>query len=229
MAVAKSFQNYIFLGEPFEKSGRMYVEVQNPKTLTVRTVRWYPEAENEDRIIMRSMRTALGFENGFITIFKGDTYPHLEYFQLSCARYCTRWGWYIISTDEVPNDLPEGITPIRLDWNLVGEGENLKSEEVIKTAVESLLYDEGASDFVGSVGERLELTVVIKRAIRLENDYGVSTMHIMETADGNVFVWTTASKTWAEGETKTIRGTLKEHKVYRNVKQNILTRCMERK
>ena len=232
MAVAKSFQNFDIVKEPFEENGRMYVEVRNPKTLTVRRVRWYDEEVRpaaEDKVIVKSMRKALGFENGYITIFKGDTYPHLEYFQLSVARYCNRWGWYIISTDKVPNDLPEGITPIRLDWNLVGEGENLKSEEVVKTAVESLLYDEGTSEFVGSVGERLELTVIIKRAIRLENDYGVSTMHIMESADGNVFVWTTASKTWAEGETKTIRGTLKEHKVYRNVKQNILTRCMERK
>ena len=52
-------------------------------------------------------------------------------------------------------------------------------------------------------------------------------MHIMTGTDSNEYVWVTASKSWAPGAVKTIRGTIKNHRVYKGVKQNILTRCLE--
>jgi hypothetical protein len=47
----------------------------------------------------------------------------------------------------------------------------------------------------------------------------------MTDAKENVYVWTTASKSWEEGSTRTVIGTVKDHKSYRNCKQTILTRC----
>ena len=231
MAVAKSFQNFEIVKEPFEENGRMYVEVRNPKTSNIRKVRWYEEETRpaaEDKVVVKSMRKALGFENGYITIFKGDTYSHLEYFQLSVARYCNRWGWYICSTDEIPTDIPEGVIPIRLNWEDVGVGEFLKTDHEIKLAVDNLLFDPSPSEFVGSVGERIEIEITVTKAIPIENDYGHSTLHQFEDADGNVYIWTTASKSWSVGSTKRIRGTIKQHNIYHNVKQTILTRCLER-
>lgn len=233
MAVAKSFQSFEIVKEPYNQNGRMYVDVRNPKNGNVRTVRWYDEApasfSNEPAIKVNSMRKAFGFDKGYITIFKGDTYSHLEYFQLSTARYCKHWGWYFISTEPLPDDIPEDVTPIQLPWELVGEGEELKPEEQVKIAVESLIYEESPSQFVGSIGERLEIKVKVVKVIPIENNYGHSTMHHMEDEDGNIFVWTTASKTWAVGDQKLIRGTVKDHKIFRNTKETILTRCMERK
>lgn len=231
MAVAKSFQNFEIVKEPFEENGRMYVEVQNPKTFNIRKVRWYEEETRpaaEDKVVVKSMRKALGFENGYITIFKGDTYSHLEYFQLSVARYCNRWGWYICSTDEIPTDIPEGIIPIRLNWEDVGVGEILKTDHDIKLAVDNLLFDPSPSEFVGSIGERIEIEITVTKAVPIENDYGHSTLHQFEDVDGNVYIWTTASKSWSVGSTKRIRGTIKQHNIYHNVKQTILTRCLER-
>ena len=43
--------------------------------------------------------------------------------------------------------------------------------------------------------------------------------------DKNVFVWTTASRTLQVGEQYTVKGTVKEHKMYKHTKQTILTRC----
>ena len=43
--VAKSFQNMKQLGEPFNEKGKMYVNVKNEKSGTVRKVRWYTESE----------------------------------------------------------------------------------------------------------------------------------------------------------------------------------------
>ena len=104
---------------------------------------------------------------------------------------------------------------------------NLLPEEQIRIAVDSLLYEPTSSKYVGSIGDRLELTLTVQRVIDLDGFYGPSHMHVMIDADENVFVWTTASKKWETGQTYHIRGTVKEHRTYRNVQQTCLTRCTE--
>lgn len=239
MSVAPSFQNFEFLCEPYEVSGKMYIRVRNPKTGTERQVRWYDEkkpaaatkvaAPKLNDPYYKSQKEVLGFTRGYITIFKGDTYSCLKWFQQSIARYCKLWGWYIISTEDIPTDLPEGVEPIRLEWDSVGNDDGkLKRDSDVVAAVDALMYEPGISEYVGAIGERLELTLTITRAIELDNDFGHSTMHIMEDDCGNVFVWTTSAKTWAEGSVKTIRGTVKDHRIYKNTKQTVLNRCVER-
>lgn len=232
--VAKSYQTMKQLGEPFSEKGKMYVNVQNEKTGTVRKVRWYTEEEyakmynekpNKPKEF-KSQKQVLGFENGYITIFKGDTYANLEWFQRSIARYCKWWGWYIVSTEAVPFDLPVGIEPVELKWELVGEEEGmLKPDAEVKRAVESILYDKGNSEFVGSVGERLDIEVTVIAARQMNGYYGPCTVHYMEDAAGNQYLWNTSAKSWEVGDVRHIKGTVKEHKVIKNVSTTILTRC----
>lgn len=238
MSVAPSFKDFEMLSEPYVVNGKMYIRVRNPKTGTERQVRWYDEKKttaapapkvNAQDAFYKPQKDVLGFTNGYITIFKGDTYAEIDWFRASIARYARWWGWYIISTEEIPADLPAGLEAVRLPWELVGDDSGkLLPETAIQKAVESLIYEEGTSEFVGSINERLEIQITVVRAIELDNDYGHSTMHIMEDDCGNQYVWTTAAKTWAEGSVKTIRGTVKDHRIYKNVKQTILTRCTER-
>ena len=234
--VAKSYQEMNIWGEPYISSGRAYVQVEDPKTGRVRQVRWYTEAEYvkmyPDYEPMpkrtKSQKEILGFTEGYVTIFKGDTYANLEWFQRSIARYCKLWGWYIISTETIPIDLPAGLEPIRLDWSRVGTDEDvLMSEQQVVAAVNELIYDAGTSEYQGEVGERLNLNVKIIRAYDGENYYGRYTVHVFEDENGNEYRWTTNSKSWPEGAIKKIRGTVKEHKVIKNVKTTILTRCSE--
>ena len=237
MPVAKSFQSFEMLTEPYIVSGKQYVKVRNPKTGTERQVRWYsasefeklyPEMVQSQDIFHNIQKEALGFTKGYITIFKGDTHAHIDWFRASIARYARWWGWYIISTEEIPNDLPDGIEPIQLPWDIVGNDDGkLKPESVIQKAVDALIYDEGTSEFVGEIGERIELTLTVTRAIEIENSYGHHMMHIMEDDCGNVYVWTTAAKSWPEGTVKTIRGTIKDHRTYKNTKQTVLKNCRE--
>lgn len=240
MAVAPSFQSFEMLTEPYEVSGKMYVRVRNPKTGTERQVRWYTDKQyaksysapketvTAQDAFYKPQKEVLGFTKGYITIFKGDTYSHIDWFRASIARYARWWGWYIISTEEIPADLPADLEMIQLPWELVGnEDGKLKPETDVQKAVEALIYEEGSSEYVGNIGERLELTLTVTRAIELENNFGHSMMHIMEDDCGNVYVWTTASKSWPEGAVKTVRGTIKDHRTYKNTKQTVLTRCME--
>ena len=237
--VAKSYQELEIVGDVFVSSGRQYVNVKL-KSGKLKAVRWYsdseyrkmyPEVVAVDRSAdpyYKPQKEVLGFTKGYITIFKGDTYAEVDWFRASIARYTRWWGWYIISTEEVPADLPEGITPIQLPWELVGQEDgNLKPEHLVKEAVESIIYDESESEYVGSIGERLELFLTVEKVIELDNNFGRSSMHIMRDDCGNSYVWTTASKTWSVGSEHHIKGTVKDHRKYRNQCQTILTRCLE--
>ena len=233
--VAKSYQSMTQVGEPYESAGKMYVQVKNEKTGNIRQVRWYTEAEyakmygekvEKSPKEFKSQKQVLGFEKGYITIFKGDTYANLEWFQHSIARYCKWWGWYIVSTEALPIDLPVGIEPIELKWEMVGEDNGvLKPDHLVKQAVESLIYDASSSQFVGTVGERIEIEVTVIAARRQDGYYGPSTVHHMEDAAGNRYIWNTGSKSWEVGDKRHIKGTVKDHKVFKNANTTILTRC----
>lgn len=239
MPVAKSYQSLEIVGDVFVSSGRQYVNVKT-KSGALKTVRWYsdaeyrkmyPEAPAVDRSAdpyYKPQKEVLGFTKGYITIFKGDTYAEIDWFRASIARYARWWGWYIISTEEVPADLPAGIEAIRLPWESVGQEDgNLKPEHLVKEAVESVIYDASDSEYQGALGERLDLYLTVERTIELDGNYGRSTMHLMRDDCGNLYVWTTASKSWAAGSEHHIRGTVKDHRTYRNEKQTVLTRCTE--
>ena len=236
--VAKSYQNLEIIGEPFSSKGRLYVQVKT-KSDVLKTVRWYSEKEyarmypNEPEVKeefkrLKSQKEVLGFTNGYITIFKGNTYEDKEYFQMSTARYSRLWGWYFISTDELPEDIPEDVTPITLPWEMVGNSnEELKTESEVIAAVESLIYDPDISEYQGKVGERLEFFLTVEKAIELEGYYGQSILYTMRDNNQNIFIWITASKTihLEENNIYHLRGTVKEHKKYKNQKQTVLSRC----
>ena len=239
MPVAKSYQSLEIIGDVFVSSGRQYVNVKT-KSGALKTVRWYSDAEYRKMYpeapavnrsadpYYKSQKEVLGFTKGYITIFKGDTYAEIDWFRASIARYARWWGWYIISTEEVPADLPAGIEAIRLPWESVGQDSGeLKPESLVKEAVEALIYDSSDSEYQGALGERLDLYLTVERTIELDGNYGRSTMHLMRDDCGNLYVWTTASKSWAVGSEHHIRGTVKDHRTYRNEKQTVLTRCTE--
>ena len=234
--VAKSFQAMTQIGEPFEMSGTMYVMVQNEKTGTIRKVRWYTEKEYaklypKDVIAARpfkSQKDALGFKDGYITIFNTGMDEDNEWFQESNARYCIWWGWYIVSTEKVSCDLPIGTVAVRLDWEIVGSDDGyLKPANEVRQAVDRLLYSDSKSVHQGTVGERIEIDVVVVKAVILENGYGKYTVHTFEDQDGNQYVWSTSARNWEAGTTKRLRGTIKQHQTYKNIQQTVLTRCAE--
>ena len=234
MPVAKTYQSWNIIDEPYIKNGRRYIVVERPNG-SRKEVRWYtdaeyarmyPEAEAPMKKI-RPRKEVLGFEKGYITIFKGDTYAFSEWFKENGATYRTFWGWSFASTQELP-ELPVGLEPKQLRWEDVAyvDEDELKSQSAIDEAVAALIYEESNSQWIGAVGDRLEVEVLVVKAVELPDGYyGPSTMHIMEDADGNQYVWTTGSRKLEQGENYKLRGSVKEHKSYKRVKQTVLTRC----
>ena len=234
--VAKSYQNLELVGDVFTSNGRRYVRVRT-KTGALKQVRWYTEAEyakmypddvRENSNEFKTQKEVLGFDKGYITIFRGNTYEDKDYFKANSARYARPWGWYFISTEELPEDLPEDVEPVRLPWELVGnEDGTLKPENVIGAAVESLIYEPDNSEYQGEVGDKITVDVVVEKAIMLDGYYGPSTMHVFRDGNYNCYVWTTSAKSWEVGSEHHIVGTIKELKQYKGTKQTVLTRCRE--
>lgn len=232
MLVAKTYQNWEIVSAISFENGKEYVHVKNPKNGRDKKVRVYSNKEyekmyGETKEKLPSAQHALGFDNGYITIFKGDQKEeeNEDFFRNSNARWARWWGWYIVSTESIPEKLPFGIEPITLNWADVSRDGRLKTDTEVAAIVDKLLYDESTAEFIGAIGDRLDLVLTVDKAIEVEGYYGKSTMHIMHDCLGNVFIWSTGSKTLTVGNTYTMRGTIKQHSIYQGTPQNFLTRC----
>jgi hypothetical protein len=82
------------------------------------------------------------------------------------------------------------------------------------------------SQFVGEVKEKRVFSLTFTKSFSFCTQYGVQHMNMFADLSGNVFVGETAtSSNFEEGKTYSLQGTIKEHSVFRDVKQTILTRC----
>lgn len=86
------------------------------------------------------------------------------------------------------------------------------------------------SEHIGSEKERVELTVTLQVVRPVESDYGSKALYTMLTDEGDVVEW--FSSNWTLGEDVDvnkpfkIRGTVKRHKVWNEMKSTLLTRCI---
>lgn len=228
--VAKSYQNLSQVGEPYCVNGRMYVKVAT--STGTKQVRWYTENEyrsmyGADAIseTRKTQKEVLGFAEGYITIFRGETFDHKEELKEAGARYTRWWGWGIAGGSEVPEI--EGLEPVRLDWETVGGPDGkCYTEEVVTAALEPILYGAGKSSYQGQVGERLRnIPVTVISCNTFASNYGAKQVITFEDNFENVYVWFTTSKQVDAGTNWLLTGTVKDHNTYKGVAQTILTRC----
>lgn len=234
MPVAKSFANLTQITEPYYIDGKQYVKVQNSHGF-IRQVRWYTDYEyakmyNKEEISKDkklNKKDALGFMNGYITIFKGNTYALKDWLKNQGAKYKPLWGWYFPSDVKLPERFPEGIEPKKLLWDDVCNplGSDLAAKGYVEAAVATLIYDPCSSEYVGKVGERIDVVVRVERKSIFNGVYGLTNIYKMIDEDGNVYSWFTTTSPMEPGKNYVIRGTIKEHATYRNIKQTILSRC----
>lgn len=123
--VAPSFKDFPIVKEQYVKGGKYYVDVKNPKTGTVRSVRWYSDTEyakNYGKKLSNdnanwNMKHARGFDNGPILVIRNVRSTDEEWLKRSCARYAVGIGWYIVSTETFPADAPSHLKYLILGWD----------------------------------------------------------------------------------------------------------------
>lgn len=82
------------------------------------------------------------------------------------------------------------------------------------------------SDYVGSVKDKLNLNVQLVARPSYDSSYGTCYIYIMKDDGGNILVWKTNKYfEYKIGSVFNVKGIVKEHSVYNNEKQTVLTRC----
>jgi hypothetical protein len=86
---------------------------------------------------------------------------------------------------------------------------------------------DAARQHIGTVGEKVTLTLTLKKVINVENKFGVVGIFIFEDTEKNVVIYKGNSlAVWelAEGEVVTLKASIKEHGVRNGVKQTLIQR-----
>ena len=88
--------------------------------------------------------------------------------------------------------------------------------------------DELVNEFLGEIGDRLELPVTLKSIRFIEGDWGITSLYSFVTDDGHLVKWFSTRAVLNDSDVDkaiTITGTVKKHDLYQNTKSTILTRC----
>lgn len=85
-----------------------------------------------------------------------------------------------------------------------------------------------SGDFIGTPGERVKVDVASGRCVTsYPTIYGITYVYTFEDVKGNTLTWFASKEFPLDSLSFPVRlvGTVKQHKVYKGVKQTILTRC----
>lgn len=230
MAVAKSYQSWPIQGDPFTENGRQYVTVIKPNG-DPKKVRWYSDKQIS-KIYKESAiaddidyRKILGFgDKGYITIYRGEIAENENWFRANkSCRYHKFWGWYTPSDDPIVTSVPAGVIPSTLSWASITKNGKIDELKMNKTLASFTSF--GNSEFIGTPKERIEFFAKVNKIVKVNGSYGDSLMYLMEDPSGNSIVWVTSSVDLTEGKEYYMRGTVKDHREYRGIKQTVMTRC----
>lgn len=243
MSVAKSYEKYPIVGDPYEHDKRQYVRIQYPcckKSVCakcggighyLKEVRWYETETITDRFDAR--RAFLFGEQGFITIFKGDKAIIEKFFLDELPRYYGRFntifGWFIGSDTPIPSNLPSEITPVRLTWEEVSDSQNkIINYDLIRELINLKFYRSVPSKFIGVINDKIEKDFLVVK-VNKESGFRGSEAYVyfLEDEEHNSFLWKTSAKKLDKDEIYHLKGSIKEHLIIDGVKTTILTRCRE--
>ena len=97
--VAKTYQKFPTVGEPYKKNGRSYILIEKPDH-TTKEVRFYTRLEYEKMYgekvpspYDKTLDEVLGFHDGRIIIFDGYTEDDTHFFAQNGCTFHSRIGW----------------------------------------------------------------------------------------------------------------------------------------
>ena len=169
-------------------------------------------------------KAAKGFVNDVIHVVGiEDSFSVKEAIKAAGGRFNEFAGWYFSEPHEefktVEISAEECLYENRwggLDWV-----DGWQIREIVKSKMPA----EPESDYIGSVGGKVDLIVSHVRTSYYNTHFGTTWVYTFKDAEGNVLVWKTSSGIDFESEEIRLKGTIKEHSEYNGVKQTVLTRC----
>jgi hypothetical protein len=130
---------------------------------------------------------------------------------------------------ELRNSLSEFAQNVCISIDKLGYWTD-KQRQVLVTEYQKMVerMKQPASEFVGTVGEKIQLQVKIRNILTFSSNYGngISYLILMKDDKGNDLKWSTSNgKQFQIDQELELSGIVKEHTTYKDRKQTILTRC----
>ena len=79
--------------------------------------------------------------------------------------------------------------------------------------------------YIGTVGDKVTLELTQVSCFVFDSNFGISCINVFKDDNGNKIVWKTSYRVADDGKQVTLKGTIKEHNLFREEKQTILIRC----
>jgi hypothetical protein len=119
------------------------------------------------------------------------------------------------------NNLKVLATSAYIDNKNLGLAVSAVGYWIRETAKKKEIADAVVSEFVGQVGDKIEITAVPNCIYSACGEYGWSYIYKL-VVDDNVFIWKTNK--FLEEDEITVKAVIKEHSTFRGVKQTVITR-----
>lgn len=135
-----------------------------------------------------------------------------------------------ISVDEIYDANYAGM--YECCWKHFKENEKTYIDK-IQAAEDEMKAQKSTSEYVGHVGDKIEIVVTYTHTSSWENNFPtnywstrVTHLHTFKDENGNVLTWKTGNHIKADYGTRfKLKGTIKDHSEYKGIKQTVLTRC----
>lgn len=83
-----------------------------------------------------------------------------------------------------------------------------------------------SNEHIGEIGEKIKVNVKIARVFNVATQYGATTIYTMSDATGNCLTWFSSKDVGFDvGAMVECSGTVKDHSIYNEKNQTVLTRC----
>lgn len=168
-----------------------------------------------------------GFQNLYIYVVAGNTYKWKDKLKEGGANYKDALNWYF---SERPSEWETTEIDVMelIDVDDYGEFSLKPVEELREVLNGKMDIKEWVSEYVGEVGETVEMLLSFEKSYTFSNDFGYVTINKLRDDKGNLFVWKTQRDLEYDVNEKNqvrLRGKIKEHTEYAGEKQTMLTRC----
>jgi len=145
-------------------------------------------------------------------------------------------------TRELRNEIHEKYMGIAV-YAMFASKQNHDKMVAKKVAEEKRAIENAKVEYYGAVGDKFELTLTFDKSFGFEGAYGFTYIHLFHDDENHVFAWSSSNGnykveyaknvTWGGieyveyevGHKYLIKGSIKDHREYRNVKQTVITRC----
>lgn len=139
---------------------------------------------------------------GYITPITGNSELLRNWLVENGAKWHRDWGWYF--EGEAPN-LPVGLTALKpVHW-------------------EELQKEEAAGQFVGTIGQWT--ACIAKHIATYKTKTGKMCYHFQLVHTNDIVIWFTTPKDLEINKYYNVVGKVKQHQIFRDQRQTILTRC----